>query len=245
MSKLIVGNFKMNMTLQDIAQYIRYINSINFNPNKNEVVICPSYIYIPYLNNNPKFKVGSQDVSINEKGAYTGEVSAMQLKELNTKYSILGHSDRRKCFGETENIINKKIKQCINNNIKPIVCIGESKEERLMMKTEQVLRRSILDLLRNFNKEELNDVIIAYEPIWAIGTGVLPTVKEIEEAANIIRNQVSVEFTSQAAKNLKLLYGGSVNTQNCKQFLGANGINGLLVGGASLKADEFAKICNS
>ena len=143
----------MNMTLQDIAQYIQYINNINFNPNQNEIIICPSYIYIPYLNNNLKFKVGSQDVSVNEKGAYTGEVSALQLKSENVKYCILGHSERRKNFGENENIINKKIRQCIDNNIKPIVCIGESKEERLMMKTEQILRRSILDLLRNFNKD--------------------------------------------------------------------------------------------
>jgi len=107
------------------------------------------------------------------------------------------------------------------------------------------LEKIISETLKGLYENELKNIIIAYEPIWAIGTGVLPTVKEIEEAANIIRNQVSVEFTSQAAKNLKLLYGGSVNTQNCKQFLGANGINGLLVGGASLKADEFAKICNS
>jgi len=238
MSKLIVGNFKMNMTLQDIAQYIRYINSINFNPNKNEVVICPSYIYIPYLNNNPKFKVGSQDVSINEKGAYTGEVSAMQLKELNTKYSILGHSDRRKCFGETENIINKKIKQCINNNIKPIVCIGESKEERLMMKTEQVLRRSILDLLRNFNKEELNDVIIAYEPIWAIGTGIIPTIKEIEETAYYIKDLVRSAYKV----DIKVLYGGSVNLKDMDKFIGLANVDGYLIGGASIDAEEFAKI---
>jgi len=228
----------MNMTLQDIAQYIRYINSINFNPNKNEVVICPSYIYIPYLNNNPKFKVGSQDVSINEKGAYTGEVSAMQLKELNTKYSILGHSDRRKCFGETENIINKKIKQCINNNIKPIVCIGESKEERLMMKTEQVLRRSILDLLRNFNKEELNDVIIAYEPIWAIGTGIIPTIKEIEETAYYIKDLVRSAYKV----DIKVLYGGSVNLKDMDKFIGLANEDGYLIGGASIDAEEFAKI---
>jgi len=228
----------MNMTLQDIAQYIRYINSINFNPNKNEVVICPSYIYIPYLNNNPKFKVGSQDVSINEKGAYTGEVSAMQLKELNTKYSILGHSDRRKCFGETENIINKKIKQCINNNIKPIVCIGESKEERLMMKTEQVLRRSILDLLRNFNKEELNDVIIAYEPIWAIGTGIIPTIKEIEETAYYIKDLVRSAYKV----DIKVLYGGSVNLKDMDKFIGLANVDGYLIGGASIDAEEFAKI---
>lgn len=238
MSKLIVGNLKMNMTLQDIAQYINYINNTSFNPNLNEVVICPSYIYIPYLNNNPKFKVGSQDVSINDNGSYTGEVSAFQLKSENVKYSILGHSDRRKNFGENENIINKKIRQCINNNIKPIVCIGESKEERLMMKTEQVLRRSILDLLRNFNKEELSDVIIAYEPVWAIGTGITPTVKEIEETAFYIKDLVRSAYKV----DIKVLYGGSINFKDIDKFNGINNIDGYLMGGSSIDVSEFSKI---
>jgi len=228
----------MNMTLQDIAQYIRYINSINFNPNKNEVVICPSYIYIPYLNNNPKFKVGSQDVSVNEKGAYTGEVSALQLKSENVKYCILGHSERRKNFGENENIINKKIRQCIDNNIKPIVCIGESKEERLMMKTEQILRRSILDLLRNFNKDELNNIIIAYEPVWAIGTGITPTPNEIEETAYYIKDLVRSAYKV----DIKVLYGGSINLKDMHKFIGLSNIDGYLIGGASIDAEEFTKI---
>ncbi len=238
MSKLIVANFKMNMSLQDIAQYIQYINSSDFNPNLNEVVICPSYIYIPYLNNNPKFKVGAQDVSINDNGSYTGEVSAFQLKGINAKYSILGHSDRRKNFGETENIINKKIRQCINNNIKPIVCIGESKEERLMMKTEQVLRRSILDLLRNFNKEELSNVIIAYEPVWAVGTGTIPTIKEIEETAFYIKDLVRSAYKV----DIKVLYGGSISLKDVDKIIGMNNVDGYLIGGSSIDIEEFSKI---
>lgn len=238
MSKLVVGNFKMNMTLQDIAEYIEYINNINFNPNKNEVVICPSYIYIPYLNNNSKFKIGAQDVSINEKGAYTGEVSAMQLKSENVRYSILGHSERRKNFGENENLINKKIRQCISNNIRPIICIGESKEERLMMKTEQVLRRSILDLLRDFNKEELNDIIIAYEPIWAIGTGITPTIQEINETSLYIKDIVRSAYKV----DVKVLYGGSINLKDISKFLKLNSVDGYLIGGASIDAEEFSKI---
>ena len=239
MSKLIVGNFKMNMSLQDIAQYMQYINANNnFNMNQNEIVICPSYIYIPYLNNNPKFKVGVQDVSINELGAFTGEVSAMQLKGLNVKYSILGHSERRKYFNETENIINKKIRQCLNNNIKPIVCIGENKEEKLMMKTEQVLRRSILDLLRDFNKEELSNIIIAYEPIWAIGTGVPPTKKEIEDTAYYIKDLIKSAYKV----DLKVLYGGSVSLNNIDTFININNIDGYLIGGSSIDAEEFSKI---
>ena len=179
MSKIIIGNLKMNMTLQDIGKYIKYINNSSFNPNQNEVIICPSYIYIPYFVNNLNLKIGAQDVSTKEKGPFTGEVSALQLKSIGVSYAILGHSERRKNFNENDEIVNKKIRQCINNNIKPIICIGESKEERLMFKTEQVLRRNILDLLKDFNKDELNDIIIAYEPIWSIGTGIIPTINGV------------------------------------------------------------------
>lgn len=238
MSKLIVANLKMNMTLQDIAQYIQYINNIDFNPKQNEVVICPSYIYIPYLNNNIKFKVGSQDVSINDKGSFTGEVSASQLKSEKVKYSLVGHSERRKNFGETENIINKKIRQCVNNNIKPIVCIGESKEERLMMKTEQVLRRSILDLFKDFNKEELSDVIVAYEPVWSIGTGITPTINEIEETAYYIKDLVKSAYKV----DIKVLYGGSISLSDIHKFVNINNVDGYLIGGASMDAEEFSKI---
>ena len=238
MSKLIVANLKMNMTLQDVAQYIQYINNIDFNPNQNEVIICPSYVYIPYLNNNIKFKVGSQDVSINDKGSFTGEVSASQLKSEKVKYSLVGHSERRKNFGETENIINKKIRQCINNNIKPIVCIGESKEERLMMKTEQVLRRNILDLFKDFNKEELSDVIIAYEPVWSIGTGITPTINEIEETAYYIKDLVRSAYKV----DIRVLYGGSVSLNDIHKFININNVDGYLIGSASIDAEEFSKI---
>lgn len=240
MNKLIVANFKMNMNLQEIAEYINYINNIEFNINQNQIVICPSYIYIPYFNNSNKYKVGSQDVSVNERGAYTGEVSALQLKSENVKYSILGHSERRKNFNENELIINKKIRQCINNNIKPIVCIGESKEERLMMKTEQVLRRSILDLFRDFNKEELSDVVIAYEPIWAIGTGITPTKQEIEETVIFIKDI----FKSAYKVEVDVLYGGSVSLKTMDKFISLENVDGFLIGGSSCDAEEFSNIIN-
>lgn len=238
MSKIVVGNFKMNMTLQDIAKYMQYIDNVSFNPNQNEVVFCPSYIYIPYINNNLKFKIGAQDVSINEKGPYTGEVSATQLKSVNVSYAILGHSERRKNFNEDENIINKKIRQCINNNIKPIVCIGESKEERLMMKTEQVLRRGILDLFKDFRKEELSDVIIAYEPIWSVGTGITPTSNEIEEAAFYIKDLVRSAYKV----DVKVLYGGSVALKDIDKYINIANVDGYLLGVSSLNYEEFSKI---
>ena len=157
---------------------------------------------------------------------------------MNVKYSILGHSERRMNFRETENIINKKIRQCVDNNIKPIVCIGESKEERLMMKTEQILRRSILDLFRGFTKEQLSDIIVAYEPIWAIGSGITPTPKEIEETAYYIKDLVRSAYKV----DIRVLYGGSINLSDMHKFIGLNNIDGYLIGGASIDVEEFSKI---
>ena len=235
MNKLIVGNFKMNMSLQDVAQYISYMDNHNFK-SKN-IVICPSSIYIPYFNNG-KFIVGSQDVSIYKNGAYTGDISASQLKSSNIKYSIVGHSERRKYYNETDLIIHEKIKNCLENNITPIVCIGETKEEKLMHKTEQVLRRSILDLFKGLEKDELSDVIIAYEPIWAIGTGIIPTPLEIEDTVSFIKDIIRSAFKVES----KVLYGGSVSIKNIDVLKNLNAIDGFLIGGASNNPEEFSKI---
>ncbi|MBE7075021.1 MAG: triose-phosphate isomerase [Clostridiales bacterium] len=247
MKKLIYGNLKMNFNLKDMENYCElFLKKVE--QSKNEIAIFPSFTNLMFTKQKltaSKVLLGAQNLSSEVSGAYTGEISADMLKSVGAELVIVGHSERRKLFLEKNETINKKIKQALSQGLKVVLCVGETKYERQNRKYKMALEKIISETLKGLYENELKNIIIAYEPIWAIGTGVLPTVKEIEEAANIIRNQVSVEFTSQAAKNLKLLYGGSVNTQNCKQFLGANGINGLLVGGASLKADEFAKICNS
>ncbi len=235
MSKLIVGNLKMSLNLREIALYI---NEINENlMTQNDIVICPSYIYIPYFTDK-KYNIGTQDVSMYEKGSYTGEVSAYQLKSMGIKYAIVGHSERRKYFNETDEIIHKKISQCLENRITPIICIGESKEEKLLMKTEQVIRRSILDLLQGFNREELENVIIAYEPLWAIGSGITPTSVEIEETSRFIKDLVKSAFKI----DITVLYGGSIRLSNISKFTNLKITDGFLIGGASTIADEFIKI---
>jgi len=237
MSKLIVGNFKMNMSLQDVAEYISYTE--NYNLKDKNIIICPTHIYLPYFNNG-NFVLGSQDVSIYKNGAYTGDVSASQLKSCNIKYSIVGHSERRKYYNETDSIIHEKIKNCLENNITPIVCIGESKEERLMHKTEQVLRRSILDLFKGLEKEELSKIIIAYEPIWAIGTGIIPTPLEMDETSSFIKDIIKSAFKVE----VRVLYGGSVSIKNIDILKNLNSIDGFLIGGASNNPEEFIKIIN-
>lgn len=237
MNKLIVANFKMNMSLQDVAQYISYMD--NYNLKSKNIIVCPTSIYIPYFNNE-NFIVGAQDVSIYKNGAYTGDVSASQLKSSNIKYSIVGHSERKKYYNESDLIIHEKIKNCLENNITPIVCIGESKEEKLMQKTEQVLRRSILDLFKGLEKDDLSNIIIAYEPIWAIGTGIIPTPLEIVETISFIKDIIKSAFKVE----IKVLYGGSVSAKNIDMLKNINVIDGFLIGGASNNPEEFLKIIN-
>lgn len=247
MNKLIYGNFKMNLNVKEVETYCEDFLKI-IGDCKNEVAIFPSFVNLMFAKQKltaSKVLLGAQNVSSESSGAYTGEVSADMLKTAGVTHVIIGHSERRKLFNEKNEIINKKIKQCLSQGLKIVLCVGETKYERQNNKYQQALEKEISESLKGLYENELNNIIIAYEPIWAIGTGVVPTSRKIEEAIEIIRNQIKIEFSQTKAKNLKILYGGSVNSQNCKQFLNIKGVNGLLVGGASLKADEFAKICNT
>ena len=237
MKKIIVGNLKANMNMDKVGDYIYTMNnSIN---SDNEVVICPSYIYIPFFTNE-NFNVGSQNVSIYDNGAFTGEVSAEQLKSAKVKYVIVGHSERRKYFHENERVMNIKIRKCLDNELIPIVCIGETKEERIEFKTKQVLRMDLLEILKDLDRDKIKDLIIAYEPIWAIGTGIVPSPKEIDDIALFIKDIVKSAYKI----NVKVLYGGSINTTNIDKFKLLNDIDGFLVGGASNNPNEFVQIIN-
>lgn len=238
MSKIIVANMKMNISLKEAVYYLTRLNE-ELNTDKI-VVIAPSYIYIPYFNSN-KFLIGAQNVSEYDNGAYTGEVSASQLKSVNVRYVITGHSERRKLFNETNLIVNKKIKQCIKNNIIPIVCIGEDKEEKVTMKTKQVIRRELLDLLKDLTKEELDKIVIAYEPTWAIGTGLMPSVNEIDEIIYFIKDIVKSAFKV----DLSVIYGGSINKENIDELNKLQYCDGFLIGGASNNVDELLEIIDT
>lgn len=218
MEKLIVGNLKNYMSASDIAKYLKKIDKIE------DVVICPSNIFIPYFLKK-KFEVGIQNIYLDK--TCTGEITAKQAKSLGISYTIIGHSERRINFNETNIEINEKIKEAINNNLKVILCIGETLEEKGNNQTLEILEKQIKECLDNIN---LDNIIIAYEPIWAIGTNIIPTINEIEETIKKIKEIV----------NIKVLYGGSVNSNNISDIIKVT--DGVLIGKASTDIDEFLKI---
>ena len=220
--KILAANFKMNLTLNEINEYIDKIKDID---NKN-IVLIPSNIYIPYFLNK-KFSVGVQDAYYLDNGAFTGEVSAKQISSLGVNYAIIGHSERRMYFNETNDILNKKILSCESNGLKVIYCIGETKEERESNKTKEVLLKQLDEGLKG-----ASEVIIAYEPRWAIGTNVTPTNEEIEDIISFIKSKY----------NYKVLYGGSTNDKNIASLNTISNVDGFLVGGASLDYDKFKKM---
>lgn len=231
-NKLIVANHKMNMDAKEVNEYLKELGNIN---NKN-LIICPTSIYIPYFLKK-KFEVGIQNTFIHEKGSYTGEISPKQAKSLGVNYTIVGHSERRIYFNETDTLINKKVLESLNNNLKVILCIGETLEEKNMLKTDKILKRQIINALRDV--VNIDDVIIAYEPVWSIGTGIVPESKEISATISYIKTIIDKLYPSN---NVKILYGGSVTEKNIKSLTKIKEVNGFLVGGASLNTKSLLKI---
>ena len=229
-NKLIVGNIKMNLKFEEIADYLSYFKSIK---SKN-IVICPSYIYIPYFLKYD-FSVGSQNVFDDYDGC-TGEVSARQLKSIGVEYAIVGHSDRRIKLNESNSDINKKVKSCLNSNLKVILCIGETLEEYKSSKKNIVLKHQIIESLDSIN--DLSKVIIAYEPIWSIGTNKLLNIEELESTISYIKDLVF----SMNNTNIKVIYGGSINENNIETLNGIKNIDGFLIGSASINPLKFIKI---
>ncbi|MDD3187627.1 MAG: triose-phosphate isomerase [Bacilli bacterium] len=221
--KLIVGNMKMNMSLSDIKYYIENLNY------KDNVVICPTSIYIPYF---MKYNVGIQNMFYEDHGAYTGEVSPSQCSSLNVKYAIIGHSERRNIFNESDETINKKLASSIKNSITPILCVGEHDGEDRTMILSNELDKDLSGL------ENIDKIIIAYEPIWAIGTGKIPTNEEIFNTIKFIKDYILNKYKV----NVKVLYGGSVNEKNIDTLNQISNLDGFLIGGASTKVNEFNKI---
>lgn len=246
MKKLIYGNFKMNTTIADVEAYAEAFLPL-VQDCKNEIAIFPPYTNLMFAKQKltaSKVLLGAQNVASEPKGAYTGEVSAEMLKGVGVNIVLVGHSERRKLFAEKNETINKKIKESLSAGLKIVLCVGETKTERFNNKYKQVIQKQLSEALKGLYENELKNIIIAYEPVWSIGTGEVPTTKQIEQAVQIARQQVATDFSPLTGKNVKVVYGGSVNSINAKQFANINGVNGLLVGGASLKPEEFAKICN-
>lgn len=233
--KLIVGNMKMNLLANDVSEYLKEIESHKL---KEQVVLCPSSIYIPYFLRH-SYKVGIQNVFFRSSGAYTGEVSPSQAASIGVDYAIIGHSERRGYFNESDQDINKKIVETLKYGIDVILCIGETAEEKNLLKTARVLKRQLLNGLRNLEEAQLDHVIIAYEPIWAIGTNVTPTEKDIEDTIKYIK-EIVAEYSHY--EDISVIYGGSVNDENITELNKIPNLSGFLVGGASTDAKKFLKI---
>lgn len=214
---------------------------------KNEVVVCVPYtdlFYALLTAQGTNIKIGAQNMHFEEKGAYTGEVSAQMLKSIGVEYVIIGHSERRQYFNETDETVNKKVKTAFKHELKPIVCVGETLEQREAGKAEEIITNQTEKALEGLTDEQVQNTIIAYEPIWAIGTGKTATSEDANNAIKAIRDKICQIYGQNVGKSIIIQYGGSVKSANCKELFTTSDIDGGLVGGASLDLEEFAKIIN-
>ena len=244
--KIIAGNWKMNMlpgdTINFIEQFVPRVKNT-----ENTVILCVPFtdlFYAWHSLEGSNVHLGAQNMHWEEKGAYTGEISGEMLKSVGVEYVIIGHSERRQYFDETDEIVNKKIKSAFEDNLKPIVCVGESLEQKEEGKTEKIITEQTQKALEGLTNEQIVNTIIAYEPIWAIGTGKTATSEDANNSIKAIRNKIKEIYGEEISQNVMILYGGSVKSTNARELFETSDIDGALVGGASLKADEFAKIVN-
>ncbi|NJD23120.1 MAG: triose-phosphate isomerase [Melioribacter sp.] len=244
--KVIAGNWKMNNDLRGTVSLISDLKKeLNGKNVEAEVIICPPFTSLETASTLLKdsvIKLGAQNMYFEESGAFTGEVSGAMLNSVGCKYVILGHSERRTIFAESDQVINKKIKSAIRFGLKPIFCIGETLEEREKGITFKVVETQIQNGLKDLSENDLSNLIIAYEPVWAIGTGRNATPQQAQEVHQFIRGLISKLYSSNFARQLVIQYGGSVKADNAKELLSQPDIDGALVGGACLKADSFIKI---
>ena len=244
--KVIAGNWKMNMLPNEAMAFIEALTPM-VKDTPNEVILCVPYVDLFYsllTSQNTNIKIGAQNMHWEEKGAYTGEVSGKMLKSIGVEYVIIGHSERRQYFAETDETVNKKIRAALANELKPIVCVGETLEQREAGKAIEVITEQTKLAMQDLTKEQISNIMIAYEPIWAIGTGKTATSEDANNAIKSIRQEIEKLYDTQTAQNIILLYGGSVKAENSKELFTTSDIDGGLVGGASLKVDEFSKIVN-
>lgn len=247
--KVVAGNWKMNMNLSGTIELISAIkNELSKSDSKSEVIVCPPFTSLETavtVVKGSSIKVGAQNMHYESDGAFTGEISADMLKSVGCEYVILGHSERRTLFGESDEMINKKVKKALSSGLKPIFCVGETLEERESNLTEKVVEKQVKNGLSGISESELSELIIAYEPVWAIGTGKTASPEQAQEVHKFIRNLISKLYSNNLADNLVIQYGGSVKPDNAEELFSQPDIDGGLIGGASLKADSFISIVNS
>jgi triosephosphate isomerase (TIM) len=246
--KVIAGNWKMNNDLNESQKLVSGIISGLGNDDKCDVIVCPPFTSLAEVNSlikSTQIKLGAQNMFYEDNGAYTGEISASMLKSVGCDYIILGHSERRTIFGETDETINRKIRKAIQSGLKVIFCIGEILPQREQGITNDVVKAQVIKGLNGVTPEEIKSVIIAYEPVWAIGTGKTATPEQAQEVHAFIRELVTKNYSSTVADELIIQYGGSVKPDNARELLSQPDIDGALVGGACLKADSFLGIISA
>ncbi|MCX7957348.1 MAG: triose-phosphate isomerase [Endomicrobia bacterium] len=243
---LIAANWKMYKTILETKDFIDKFLILTKGINDRDIVLCPPFtsLYVASeMLKNTNIKLSAQNMYIEEKGAFTGEISPVMIKELNCEYVILGHSERRKYFNETDEFINKKMLMALKYELIPIVCIGETLQEREENKTFEVLKYQVENSLANLAYEQAAKIVIAYEPVWAIGTGKNATPQQAEEAQSFIREVYASMYGKDVAEKIRILYGGSIKPENFKEIMSQENVDGGLVGGASLDPESFFKIC--
>ena len=244
---LIAGNWKMNKTATEAVELAKPIIDTIANQNDIDVLMCPTFTSIPAVSalvGNSTVKLGAQNVSDKASGAYTGEISAAMLRDLQVSYVILGHSERRSYYGETDAFINKKVLTCLESNLVPVLCVGETLEEREAGKVEEVIKTQLVGGLADVPADKAESVVIAYEPVWAIGTGKTATPEQAQDVHAFIRKTLT-EILGTVSANIRILYGGSMKPSNADELLAKPDIDGGLIGGAALVANDFLALVNS
>jgi len=241
----IAGNWKMNKTVAEAIDLVKQLKASLSGVEGVEVAVAPPFTALSAvrkeLEGSP-IQVAAQNLFWEEKGAFTGEIAPLMLKEVGCHYVILGHSERRQFFGETDETVNRKVRATLNQGLKVIFCIGETLKEREEGRTFAVIERQVSGGLKDIRKEDMRSIVIAYEPVWAIGTGKTATPEQAEEVHRFIRKKLTELYSKEIAEGVRIQYGGSVTPENVKGLMGQENIDGALVGGASLKSETFSKI---
>lgn len=241
----IAGNWKMNNTREQAVSLVKALVALVSDVKNVEIAVAPTFTCLQDVAQviaGSNIELSAQNIAYAPKGAYTGEISADMLKDVGCSHAIIGHSERRQYFGETDESVAKRVRAALDNDIVPIMCVGESLQERESGKTFDVVLTQLSNGLASVKREEAAKVVIAYEPVWAIGTGKTATPEQAQEVHAAIRTRLAEIFGSEIAEQIRLQYGGSVKASNARELLGQKDIDGALVGGASLKADDFAAI---
>tara|TARA_Y100001970_G_scaffold95255_1_gene120024 strand:- start:999 stop:1745 length:747 start_codon:yes stop_codon:yes gene_type:complete len=237
---IVAGNWKMNKTPKNGKLFISEVLANMGQISNIDIIFCPPFTGLYNLNISPPFYLGAQNCYFEDSGPYTGEISLNMLLECNVEYVIIGHSERRRIFNEDNDSINKKVLKAIESGIKPMLCIGETIDEMNAGKAYNIIKKQLISGLNNI--KSLKNIIIAYEPVWAIGTGLTASSEQINEVHEFIRKILSQLFDDKESNNTPILYGGSVNSANANELISIDGVNGFLIGGASLDVIKFSKI---